>query len=106
MKEATPGRGPRRPPLFNFDGKEVVAAVDKKQVEELDPVLQKLNITHYALWTPKEVKHAQDNDGFCARVLATLQGEQIMFTRGMASRHDFEMFYISEQGVLVKAETR
>ncbi len=39
MKEVTPGRGPRRPPLFNFDGKEVVAAVDEVQVKELDPVL-------------------------------------------------------------------
>jgi hypothetical protein len=42
MKEVTPGRGPRRPPLFNFDGKEVVAAVEKEQVEDLDPVLQEV----------------------------------------------------------------
>jgi hypothetical protein len=42
MKETTPGRGQQRPPLFNFDGEEVVAAVDEVLVKELDPVLQKL----------------------------------------------------------------
>ena len=52
------------------------------------------------------MRHAQDNDGFCAHMLAALQGERSKFTRGMASRHDFDMFSISEQRVLVKAETR
>ncbi len=58
------------------------------------------------LWTPEEVRHAQDNDGFCARKLAALQEEQSNITRGMASRHDLDMFSISELDVLVKAETR
>ena len=69
-------------------------------------MLQKLKTTHHALWTPEEVRHAQDNDGFCARMLAALQGVRSKFTKGMASRHDFDMFSISERGVRVKAETR
>ncbi len=75
----------------------------KNKFEELDPVLQKL--THHARWTPEEVIHAQDDGGFCARMLAALQGERSKFTRGMLSCHDFDMFSISERGVLVKAET-
>jgi hypothetical protein len=77
-----------------------------KNKSRLDPVLQKLKTTHHALWMPEEVRHAQDNDGFCERMLAALQGVQSKFTKGMASRHDFDMFSISEQGVLMKAETR
>ncbi len=61
---------------------------------------------HHALWMAEEVRHAQDNDGLCARMLAALQEVRSKFTRGMASRYDFDMFSISERGVLVKAETR
>jgi hypothetical protein len=32
MKEATPERGPRRPPPFNFDGQEIAAAVEEEEV--------------------------------------------------------------------------
>ncbi len=67
-----------------------MAAVDKEQVEELDSVLQKLKTTHHALWT-SEVRHAQKNDGFGARMLAALQEERSKFTRDKASRHDFDV---------------
>jgi hypothetical protein len=69
-------------------------------------VLHKLKTTHHALWTPEEVRHAQDNDGFCARMLAALQRERSNFTRDMVSRHYFDTLSISERGVLVKAKTR
>jgi len=48
------------------------------------------------------VRHAQANDGFCARMLVALHGERSKFTRGI----DFDMFSISKPGVLVKTETR
>jgi hypothetical protein len=42
VKDVTPRRGPRRPPLFNFDGKKLAAAVEKEEVDEPDPVLQEI----------------------------------------------------------------
>jgi hypothetical protein len=38
-------------------------------------------------------------------MLAALHGERSKFTRGIISRHDFDIFSISKRGVLVKAET-
>jgi hypothetical protein len=116
-------RGPRRPPLFKFDGKEVaaavdeeqmeelnpvlqevVAAVDEEQVEELDPVLQKLKATPCAMDARRKEACTRQRRLLC-RMQAALQGVRSKFTRGMASLHNFDMFSISEQGVLVTAET-